>query len=349
MKKLCVLFTLLVMAANLPAIAAGNPNKKIRCTDNNDEVLPLSLPVDGGNATGQYALPDTKDPKTLVVFAHGYSHMSASWVEHMRAAAAEHGVIAVTMDYRGTYTDKDGNIRGWFVKEGAEDMIAATHLFQDACSSIKETVLFGVSMGGNSSGLAVARAATEKNAQDGPLFDYWFDIEGAVDVLETYAGAAALAGSGNAFANNAKADIEDEMNGTFAEDPEGYADLAVVSHIDEIAASGVKGVVLVHAIEDGLVPYNQAREFVPMLIGSGIPTEMFTAARKGSGESGTTATGYSGHDDSPFAGHASEKSTTHVVMVTALSRLWELVDDGVAVETYREFFVDPELGTFPPR
>jgi hypothetical protein len=76
---------------------------------------------------------------------------------------------------------------------------------------------------------------------------------------------------------------------------------------------------------------------------------MFTAGRHGSGEPGTTITGYSGDDSSPFAGHASEKSTTHVVMVTALARLWELVDDALAPETYMEFFVDPELGTFPPR
>jgi acetyl esterase/lipase len=353
MKKLAGIVALLLLAASIPALAdtyeGDDDEHVVHCTDKKDIVRPLALDVDGGTATGQYALPE-EDPSTLVIFGHGYSHISDSWVEHMKRAARDRGVIAVAMDYRGSYKDPAGNNRGWFVKEGADDMIAATHKFQELCDSITQTIIFGVSMGGNSTGLAVARSAGDENAQGGPLFDYWFDVEGAVNVLETYAGATALAGTGNAFANNAKADIEQEMGGkTLAEDPEGYADLAVVSHIDEIANSGIKGVVLVHAIEDGLVPYNQAREFVPMLVSNGIPTEMFTAARKGSGEPGTTITGYSGHNDSPFAGHASETSTTHVVMVTALDRLWDLVQSNEVVRDYQEYFVDLELGTFPPR
>ena len=354
MKRLVALAASILVVGAFPA--AADPKlvppghlQRIQCHDGENETRPLEIPVAGEVATGAYALPDVREPKALLVFAHGYGHTSASWTEHMKKAAAEHDAIAVTMDYRGTHVDKDGNVRGWFVKEGAADMVAATKLFQANCPTIEKTVLFGVSMGGNASGLALAQAATEKSPRGGPLFDYWFDIEGAVNVLETYAGASALAPA-NGFAANAKADIEAEMGGaTLAEDPEGYADLAVVSHIDEIAASGVKGVVLVHAVEDGLVPYNQSREFVPMLVGSGIPTEMFTAARKGDAEGGTTITGYSGNEGSPFAGHASETSTTHVVMVTAFERLWSLIDEGVEVDTYGEYVVDPELGVFPPR
>lgn len=352
MHRVIALAVAALLAAALPAAAAAKDfppgyEKRVHCHDGEDTTKELNLPVAGALATGKYALPDEKDPSTLVVFAHGYGHKSDSWVDHMRVAATDHGAIAVTMDYRGTYT-KDGVIRGWFVKEGAADMIAATKLFQGNCPSIEETIIFGVSMGGNSSGLAVAAAAQEKNPTGGPLFDYWFNIEGAVNVLETYAGASLLAPV-NAFAANAKADIEAEVGGTPDKNPAGYIDLAVVSHIDEIAASGVKGVVLVHAIEDGLVPYNQSRQFVPMLVGAGLPVEMFTAGRKANDEGGTTITGYSGNSSSPFAGHASEKSTKHIVMTTAFDRLWSLIDDGVQVETYREFFVDPDAGTLPPR
>ena len=352
MKRIVALTVAALFAAALPVSAApkGSPHgleKRVQCHDGEDTTKELSLPVDGELATGKYALPASKDATTLVVFGHGYGHISDSWVDHMRAAAADHGVIAVTMDYRGSYVD-DSGMRGWFVKEGAADMVAATKLFQRNCPSIEQTVLFGVSMGGNSTGLALAAAANEKSPTGGPLFDYWFDIEGAVNVLETYAAASVLAPA-NAYAARAKADIEDEMNGPLHEDPAGYADLAVVSHIDEIAASGVKGIVLVHAIEDGLVPYNQSREFVPTLVGAGLNVEMFTAARKANDESGTTITGYSGNSSSPFAGHASEKSTKHVVMITAFDRLWSLVDEGVEVERYREFLVDPEAGTLPPR
>ena len=353
MKRLLALVALALIGAALPAGAApdGLPRgqiERIKCHDDEDIAKDLRIPVAGEIATGRYALPADKYPSTLVVFGHGYGHDSESWIGHMRRAASDHGVVSVTMDYRGTYRS-GGTARGWFVKEGADDMIAATKVFQQECPSIDQVIIFGVSMGGNSTGLAVARASQEPNATDDPLFDYWFNIEGAVNVLETYAGAAGLASSGNAFANNAKRDIEQEMGGkTLAEDPAGYADLAVVSHADEIAASGVKGIVMVHAIEDGLVPYNQSREFVPLMLANGIPLEMYTAGRH-EGESGTTISGYSGDKSSPFAGHATESSERHIVMTTAFNRLWELVDEGTAVETYMEYFVDPEAGTFPPR
>ena len=339
MKRSLVLFVAFALGLSaLPVLASPSAQlgpRGLACRDETDATLKLSIPVEGEKATGKYALPKT-DPKTLVIFAHGYGHKSDSWVQHMKKAARDHGVLAVTMDYRGTYVDEEGTIRGWFVKEGADDMIAATRLFQNACRSIEQTIIYGISMGGNSSGLAVARSAGEKNAAGGPLFDYWFNIEGAVNVLETYAGASALAGA-NEFAANAKADIEEEMDGkTFDQDPQGYADLAVVSHIDEIGDAGLKGVVMVHAIEDGLVPYNQSREFVPMLLSQGIPTQMYTVLGKGEGESGTTITGYTGRSESPFAGHASEASETHLVNITGFERLWALVDDGVEVPPYSE-------------
>lgn len=353
MRRMLALVALALVGSALPAGAASDgfpPGQieRIKCHDDEDTAKDLRIPVNGETATGRYALPAEKDPATLIVFGHGYGHDSTSWIEHMRNAARDHGVVSVTMDYRGTYRQGAGT-RGWFVKEGADDMIAATKFFQQECPSIEQVIIFGVSMGGNSTGLAVARASREEDAEQDPLFDYWFNIEGAVNVIETYAGASALAGSGNTFANNAKADIEQEMGGkTLAEDPEGYADLAVVSHSDEIAASGVKGVVMVHAIEDGLVPYNQPRELIPLLLKGGIPVEMYTAGRH-EGESGTTITGYSGQKVSPFAGHATESSQRHIIMTTAFDRLWELVDEGAAVETYMEYFVDPEAGTFPPR
>lgn len=337
MKRFVVLIALALVASSLPALAkpkamAPGQAKKL-CTDRVDEAKNLSVPVEGETATGRYAAPATA-PKVLLVIGHGYGHTSESWIDHMRKAAAEHGVLAVAMDYRGTYEEKadDGTVtvRGWFVKEGADDMIAATHLLQDACTSINYTVLLGVSMGGNSTGLALANAAEETNPRGGPLFDYWFDIEGAVNVVETYMGASALAPA-NAFAANAKADIEAEMGGTIADDPQGYADLAVVSHMDEIKASRVQGVVMVHAVEDGLVPYNQSRELAKLLLQQQIAYEMHTVTDKDGGESGTTISGYTGQDVSPMAGHASEKSTSHAVMRVTFQRLWELVDYNLAI------------------
>ena len=357
------------LVAALPALASppgGMPpgRAKKACTDKTDDALPLGLPVGGGTATGLYGFPSAP-PTDLVVFAHGYGHTSQSWAHHIRRTAREHGAAAVAMDYRGLkiIPDSDGDglpqSRGWNARAGAADLVAAAQHFERICPSIETITIFGVSMGANMSGLAVANAAEARRSDGSPLFDYWFDIEGAVNVVETYAGARALAPV-NAFAKNAQEDIEAEMGGPIESKPQAYADRAVVTHIDEIKASGVKGVVLVHGLDDGLVPYNQSREMSSLLLSRQINYDFFTVGRRSpQSEKETTATGYVGDqvvaqtpgDDkyvSPLAGHASEKSTTHIIMVTAFDRLASLLEDREAPGMYREYFVDGELGTFGP-
>lgn len=339
------LLLLAAAVAAAPAASArpntGPPIRPARCVDKADEALPLRLIVDGQKATGYYSVPETQ-PTALVVIGHGYGHSSYSWIEHMKRMSEELGVIAVAMDYRGTTFEprpwpEDGvpSTRGWRVMEGAEDMIAATKLLKANCTSIDETVIFGVSMGGNSTGLALALSAEEKK----PLFDYWIDAEGATNVIETYFGARVLA-AGNEFAANAYADIVEEMGGEFEDDPAPYVEHAVVSRIEEIKASGVKGVVVIQGVNDGLVPYNQSRELVAELAAEEIPVDMYSAVRNDAkGESGTTITGYAGGDPG-IAGHASERSTTHAVMVTAFDRLKALVTEDYQPGPYREFVFD---------
>lgn len=347
----------------IPGIASASPESTARsfpCRDAADEAKQLSLKVDGQNATGHYAVP-RDEPSTLVVFAHGYGHTSYSWIEHMKTAARDHGVAAVTMDYRGIEISPDSNndglpeSRGWNVMKGAEDSIAVAQAFERSCGSIENFVIFGVSMGGNTAGLVVALQGERSivDSEGEPLFDHWFNIEGATNVTETYLSARALAPA-NATAARAYEDIEKEMGAPIESDPAPYQERTVVSRMDDIKASGIKGVVVVHGLDDGLVPYNQGREMSTLLAIHGINTDMFTIGRKSpESEKETTASGHvlSNLDPdyrSPLAGHASEKSTTHIVMVTAFERLWGLVDNG---ETpggpYREFFVDGEAGTFP--
>lgn len=349
---------LAVLVGALPALASppplGPPGQvKKACTDKTEGASPLTLTVDGENATGHYALP-ARPSKNLVVFAHGYGHTSASWVGHMTRAANDHGVAAVAMDYRGIEIKPDSNgdglpeSRGWNARKGAEDLVAAGQYFEKTCPTIENITIFGVSMGANMSGLAVA--LQPKRSDGSPLWDYWFDIEGAVNVIETYLGARALEPF-NGTAANAKADIEAEMGGPIESNPEAYADRAVVTHVDEIKASGVKGVVLVHGLDDGLVPYNQSREMSTLLLEAGVPLDFYTVGRRSEqSEQETTATGYVGQQldpdyKSPLAGHASEKSTTHIIMVTAFDRLWSLIEQNEAPGVYREFFVDGEEGT----
>lgn len=337
---------LAVAATMLPAGATTT----VGCNDTSTGALPLSITVDGETADGLYALPDAP-PTALVVFAHGYGHTVESWRAHLERTAANDGVIAVAMNYRGTTilpaTEPGGlpESRGWRVAEGAEDSIAAAQLFEAACSTIETIVMYGVSMGGNASGLAVAAGATRTGGA--PLFDYWIVIEGATNVSETYQEARLVAQSGNAFAANAQQDIEEEMGGTFEEVPEVYLERTVVTRADDIAASGLRGVLLVHGVDDGLVPYNQSREMAAALHASGVAAELYTVLTREDGtEPGTTLTGTvlgpTGQYESPFAGHASEASTTHTVGTTGFALLSRLLG-GEPVQC-GEFVLDGKTG-----
>lgn len=353
------LIAAVMVAGSAGATPAGGPPghaERANCQDGRDEAMPLTITVEGQPATGQYALPQGP-PEGLVVFAHGYGHTSDSWVEHMKRTAREHDVIAVAMDYRGLTILPDSNndglreSTGWPVMAGAEDSIAAAQVFEASCPSIEKIVMFGVSMGGNSSGVAVALSKNATRTDGSPLFDYWVDVEGVNNVIETYNEARAVAPV-NAFAKQAQSDIEAETGGTFEQKPQAYFDRCVVCRVDEIAASGIKGAVVIQGVDDGLVPYNQSREMVAALVQAGVPTDGFTVGRKSpESERETTATGtILGQVDknyrSPFAGHASEKSTTHIVMVVAFERL-AAIFAGESPGPYAEYFVDGEAGTFP--
>ena len=325
-----VLPAMLCVALSLSALPASAQSSTVPCRDETDEAIRFTIPVQGQDATGYYALPEG-NPTGMVTFAHGYGHTSASWVEHLRRTARDLGVIALAMDYRGTQIiPRAGDVptsRGWRVAEGAEDTLAAAKMFEAACPGLGTITNFGVSMGGNTSGLVAAAGATRTGGA--PLFDYWINVEGATNVIETYNEARLLAPA-NATAANAKADIEQEMGGTFEQVPQVYAERTIVNRADDIAASGVKGVLLIHGLDDGLVPPNQSREMTAVLRQQAVPTEMTTISfRDEATEQDTTITGYAaGQADpnyrSPLAGHASERSTTHIVMKTAFSRLADL-------------------------
>ena len=321
------LTAVLVAVVALPALAARPGPVPLFCNGGPTQAQDLVLEVEGEEARGLYAAPRTPTD-TLVVYAHGYGHSSESWRQHLLDTAERTGALAVAMDYRGTefVGDEDGDgvpsTRGWRVAEGALDSIAAARLFEERCG-IDEVVLLGVSMGGNTAGLALAEQPV--GADGGPLFDWWVQVEGASNVIETYQGARALAPA-NEFAANAAADIEEEMGGTFEEVPQVYAERTVVNRIGDIVASGVRGAFVVHAFEDGLVPYNQARELVERLRSAGLGADMYSVgSRDEESEAGTTISSYAGAD-SPMTGHASERSTTHLVMRTA----FDLVDRIVA-------------------
>ena len=298
------------------------------CTGSPASVLRMSLPVEGQQALALVSLP-RKKPRGIVVFDHGYGHSMESWREHITRTADTLGVIAIAPNYRGQDVPPPGqriSSRGWRVAEGAADTIAYAQHFERLCKPTGDNVVYGVSMGGNTSGLVVA--SKPKGPDGKPLFDYWVDVEGAVNVAQTYLGASALA-PGNEFAANASEDIETAFGGTIAEVPGVYAERTVVNRSGDIAAAGLKGVVMVHGAADGLVTYNQSRELQGLLRAQGVPVDMWTAVTRAEDtEPGTTIDGYvpSGQT-SPFAGHASETSTTHVVGAAGFAALDRLYSD----------------------
>jgi acetyl esterase/lipase len=345
LRRLLTTTALAVLLAADPAAAAAPVTSKVRCTGDPAAVKRLDVAVAGEQAWGLYALPKSK-PKGLVAFFHGYTHTAQSWAEHIRRTAANDGVIALAMNYRGQIDlpPYPGTTlprsRGWQVSEGAADSIAAAKLFDRTCPGLPSIVAYGVSMGGNASGLAVAARATRSTGA--PLFDQWFDIEGAVNVIEIYTGARALAATGNVFAAQATEDIERQMGGTPEQQPEAYTTRTVVRRAEDIKASGVMGVTLVHGADDGLVPYSQSREMQARLLALSVPTDMITVGTRGeASEPGTTLTGSFGPPgyQSPFAGHADEASTTHIVGNAGFERLSAYFGAGETPHC-REFVVD---------
>lgn len=287
--------------------------------------------IDGfAEATGHYVVPE--NPTALVAMMHGYTNISDSWMCWLLEAKAR-GAAAFALDYRGTGPAPDN--RGWFVQEGATDSIALAKHFLAEHDTITETAVLGISMGGNASGLVIA----DTGAAGEETFDHWIDVEGVTNVRETWSAATAV-GPFNAFAANAAADIEQEAGGKPWEVPQEYSSLTILDRVGDVAASGAD-LIVVHGVDDGLVPYDQSVEFVAAARAAGIPTDFYTVGRRGSGEPGTTLSGniLGPVGQTPTtAGHGWEGSRTQVVIRTSFDLLWGLL--GNAAVQGGDFVVD---------
>ena len=332
--------TLLLAAGLTLPVAHAASHTEFECTS--DSARPVSLPATSG-ASGLYSLP-ARRPKALIAFAHGYQQTAAgAWATHLEQAA-QHGYVAFAPDYPG-----------WQVNEGAAELISASRFFLSQCKTIHEVVLLGVSMGGNSSGLAVA--ADARKPHGGPLFDDWIDVEGVSNLAEEYTLASAAAGA-SATAASAKQDIETECHGTPDKNPGCYQELTLTTRPQDIQASGVKSVVMIHAVEDGEVPSNQTRELSSELRGLGVTTDVFDVLRKTASADDhnpdhqeTTITSDAGQPAltaaDPFAGHTWEGSSDSAVMGTSLTLLWDLLAGKYSPATL-DHVVDPGTGIQPP-
>lgn len=278
----------------------------------------------GTEATGLLAVPGSMagGPAGLVVILHGYGHKAESHRGHLGHLAAQ-GYVAVAMDYSG---------EGFPLGAGAADTRAAIADLE-ARFDFPKRVLYSVSMG-----TAVAALLLPHES-----FDLWVNNEGLAMLHETWAGASALAPSGNPTAVNARAQIEAECEGTPAQAPGCYLARSAALRAAEF---DVGGVVLTHGLNDGLVPYDQGREMVGALRAQGIPSEFYTVVRSDPGGEGTTISGYTPLGGLGLAGHGTESNDAHAL--TQLS--FRLLDDVLAgrlVPADNEHVVDAGLGTLP--
>ena len=318
----------------------------------------VAYTVDGVKTYATYAAP-TKRPTSVVVFAHGYGHSAKSWRHHARWAAAR-GAVAVAPTYaKSTETPNGPNNtikpaiqRGWRVQEGAAEMVAFAQDLRTRCR-VTQVVVFGVSMGGNSSALAVAGAGVKRAASGGkatPVFDWWIDVEPVTDVPQMYTAARAAAVALE-FAANARDDMEQEFGGTLEQKPDAYRKASPIERVGDIAASGVKGVSIVHGLGDATVPYIQARELQLRLAQVGVPVHLTTILTRAEGtESDSSADaavlGPLGAPFGPFlAGHASETRTDdHLVMRESLAQLDTLLRKRVFLAP-GDTVIDGQTGT----
>ncbi len=280
--------------------------------------------VDGGEVT------------KLVVMAHGYGHtVEISWVQYVGSVPRPDTAVIAT-DYRDNLM--------FPILKGAEDVINATLLALERFPTVETVYLLGVSMGGAVSGTAITESVGLR-APGKSLYDFWIDAEGVSMPAETWAEATAIG-------HPAAAQIEHDAGATPVEDPDAYVRRSPALRADEMKAAGLQAAVVIHAYNDGLVPFNQGREMATALYAATIPTQFFHVTRDGDGQtSGTTGTGaISGalgqpdpnEDTTNLSGHASEADPGHPVMRTALEQL-DLMLDGTYAVSFGEWVVDDQI------
>jgi hypothetical protein len=353
MSRSRVVLSLLSVFTLLLALTGSARAETPECSGEPSSIKTLHITVAGVPTYGYYAVP-SGTPKGVVVVGHGYPTTAQAEAPLLPGIAERDGVIAVAMDYHGT-VDTEGptgtTSRGWKVAEGAEDSIAAVRLFESTCQGSPRFVnsAFGISMGGNMTGLAVSQHATRSDGSG--LFDYWFDVSGVTNVPEIYTDATVISlaplGSIQAIGTNAKTDIEAEMGGNPLLALTTYLNRSPALRASTMKASGLKGVVVAHGVLDGEVTSDQSDQMVAALALAGVPTDYYTSVFKApetppgltlDGDILGLIPGY----ESPFAGHVNA-----IVLETALGRLDALYNEGAAPSGLKVTLADGSLGTFP--
>lgn len=278
-------------------------------------------------------LPNT-EPTRLVVMCHGLGQdVRTVWVQHTEAVA-RHDTVALAPNYRD-------NAR-FPVARGAHDTIAATLAAKARFPSIETVYLLGVSMGGAVS----ATAITESIALDAAgrsLYHHWIAPEPLTNLFEAWVQASV------ALPEVAE-DMESDAGGRPDQVPAEYRRRSGALNASAMAAGGLRTLSLMHAVNDGLVVYNQGREMATAAAAVGIPTQLWTVTRVAPEQApgNTLSAAITGFFDAPdptepldLSGHGFEGDPHHPIMRIAFEQLEALLDGNYDESLpYAEYLVD---------
>ena len=313
-KVLLVLVAVLASLTTLPAAHAATVER-------------YAITVDGETALGWAAYPATATPTKLLVFGHGCCG-KPDQSAFVSAYADAYGAVAVAMDYRGPGR--------WDVMKGHRDLIAATEDMQARFPSITRTVLWGISMGGETTGMAVAARPD--------LFDYWVDTFGVTDLIQEVGALGLYPGvspNPNDTTNPTGSWIVEQTGGTPATAPQAYLDRSPAYHADTMR--GITRAYLSHGTGDLIVQYSQSRLMFENLVANGVPASLTTVLTRGGAVQGPfvpnaaipavpTPVAPSAHDGSAIA---YSQETVHYLLSG------QEPDNGTA---FREWVVDATTG-----
>jgi hypothetical protein len=314
----------LILAA-LASLAVAAPAQAAVCKARSQKAHRVSIKVHGQKSKAFAALPKRK-PRSLIVVAHGYSWTAASWKTKLRSMAKRDRAVAVAPEFRGLKFRPSvygyPKSRGIPLHNAIADLNAYGRSYVRRCKSIKTVVLVGYSIGGIYSGNALMRHPKRPGGKR-RLFDYYVGMEAIEDVFGEFSLAKAI--GGDPFVKGAIDDAAEELGGTIDEKPAAYHRVSPIEHIKAIRKSRVRGVILVHGIDDGLVPYTQAKDMTKALRKGHVKTDLYTAYKRRPGDTpDTTLSGRLGQE-SGNTGHAADWATRHLVPATGLHVIRDLL------------------------
>jgi dienelactone hydrolase len=198
-----------------------------------------------GTAAGFAAIPANGQARSLVVLAKGLGGKAEQWRPLMEDLARQ-GTASIAMEYRG-------EAGAWKVEAAVQDTLAATAALKAAHPEAQRVVLVGYSMGGEVSGLVLARAPPG-------TFTHWVEGSGVMDLAAQWRETVTF-----------QPLIEAEAGGRPDEVPDRYQALSPLGDVRGIAQQGLHRAYIVHGVADVIVPVEQGDRMADALKVAGVP------------------------------------------------------------------------------